>query len=212
VRSLRLLSLNATSVASLRALAGLEQLRHLLVCNAPRLESVEGLESLEALQRVLLWDLKRLTDVSSVGRLSQLRGLQCGGGMWTTLQLETLAPLAGLTRIEYLDCLPPGRATVPWPRSMDCKPCGTWRSPIGIAPRNSPLLLPPYLKRRAAASVHIGRRPPFRANPAARPDCWRRVCGVGLFAPHATRNVYGVAGSGLQPSLTSLGREGGHRD
>jgi hypothetical protein len=109
VRSLRLLSLNATSVASLRALVGLEQLRHLLVCNAPRLESVEGLESLEALQTVLLWDLKRLTDLTSVGRLSQLRGLQCGGGMWTTLQLETLAPLAGLARLEYLD-LPSARA------------------------------------------------------------------------------------------------------
>jgi hypothetical protein len=109
MRSLRLLSLNATSVANLRALVGLEQLRHLLVCDAPRLESVEGLESLKALKTVLLWDLKRLTDLTSVGRLSQLRGLQCGGGMWTTLQFETLAPLAGMTRLKYLD-LPSARA------------------------------------------------------------------------------------------------------
>jgi hypothetical protein len=82
-------------------LAGAERLEHLMLGWAPKLVDLSFLRELPALRTIYLEDMKRV-DLSTLPHLPQVTGLYLGGGMWSTLRVESLAPLARLPRLRYL--------------------------------------------------------------------------------------------------------------
>jgi hypothetical protein len=82
-------------------LEGAPALEHLLLSWAPRLANLSFLEELPALRTLYLEDMKRI-DLGTLPELPNLLGLHLGGGMWSTLKVESLAPLVRLPRLRYL--------------------------------------------------------------------------------------------------------------
>ena len=68
---------------------------------APKLVDLSFLRDLPALRTIYLEDMKRV-DLTTLPDLPQVTGFHLGGGMWSTLKVESLQPLTRLPRLRYL--------------------------------------------------------------------------------------------------------------
>ena len=82
-------------------LAGANSLEHLLLDWATRLVDLSFVRDLPALRVLYLDSMKRI-DLSTLPELPSLRGLHLGGSMWSTLKVESLAPLLRLPCLQFL--------------------------------------------------------------------------------------------------------------
>ena len=82
-------------------LAGAPTLEHLMLGWAPQLVDLGFLQDLPALRTVYLEDMKRV-DLATLPHLPEVTGFHLGGGMWSALKVESLAPLTRLPRLRYL--------------------------------------------------------------------------------------------------------------
>jgi len=81
--------------------AGTNALEHLMLDWATRLVDLSFLRELPALRVLYLDSMKRI-DLSTLPELPSLRGLHLGGSMWSTLKVESLAPLVRLPGLRFL--------------------------------------------------------------------------------------------------------------
>jgi len=65
----------------------------------PDLEWVRGMPCLEA---IALENLPRVSSLEALAALTGLRALGVEGSMWTSMQVDSLAPLQWLRHLEYL--------------------------------------------------------------------------------------------------------------
>ena len=70
---------------------------------APQLVDLSFLQDLPALRTIYLEDMKRV-DLTTLPSLPEVTGFHLGGGMWSTLKIQSLEPLTRLPRLRYL-CL-----------------------------------------------------------------------------------------------------------
>jgi hypothetical protein len=70
-----------------------------------KVENVIFLRRLPELEVLSLVDLKRVRDLGPISQLKKLRSLQIAGGMWSTLSVASLEPLAELEALEELRCV-----------------------------------------------------------------------------------------------------------
>ena len=82
-------------------LAGANTLEYLLLDWATRLVDLSFVRDLPALRVLYLDSMKRI-DLSTLPELPSLRGLHLGGSMWSTLKVESLAPLVRLPGLRFL--------------------------------------------------------------------------------------------------------------
>lgn len=82
-------------------IAGAPGLEHLMLDWAPRLADLGFLRDLPVLRTVYLEDMKRV-DLRTLPELPNVTGLELGGGMWSTLELDSLEPLTRLPNLRFL--------------------------------------------------------------------------------------------------------------
>ena len=82
-------------------LSGAPRLEHLMLSWAPQLVDLGFLRDLPALRTIYLEDMKRV-DLTTLPHLSEVTGFHLGGGMWSTLKVDSLEPLTRLPRLRYL--------------------------------------------------------------------------------------------------------------
>jgi hypothetical protein len=83
-------------------LASLLALRHLVLPMASKVRALTPLASLTQLEALHLGELRYVTDLSPLGGLTGLCDLVLFGGLYSKLQVASLAPLSNLQRLEYL--------------------------------------------------------------------------------------------------------------
>jgi hypothetical protein len=83
------------------AIGGAPRLEHLMLGWAPRLVDLSFLRDLPALRTIYLEDMKRV-DLSTLPELPEVTGFHLGGGMWTTLDVDSLEPLTRLPALRHL--------------------------------------------------------------------------------------------------------------
>lgn len=88
--------------ADLSPLAGLGVLTSLAVAGSPKLRDLAGLERLTGLTELILFDNCNYTHLAPLAGLGHLETLCLEGGFSKPLRVETLAPLAWLTRLRRL--------------------------------------------------------------------------------------------------------------
>lgn len=82
-------------------LCGAPAITHLMLSWAPCLVDLSFLRDLPALRTIYLEDMKRV-DLSTLPHLPNVTGLQLGGGMWSTLKVDSLEPLTRLPGLRHL--------------------------------------------------------------------------------------------------------------
>ena len=98
LRALNLYQVGRTDLTPVGRLATLE---HLLIGWANHLTDLSWLSELPRLRTLVIGDAKRL-NLATLPTLPMLEALELGGGMWTTLKLESLEPLSRLSALKYL--------------------------------------------------------------------------------------------------------------
>jgi hypothetical protein len=91
-----------SNIKSIDKIIKATNLRFLHLGSSPQLTSIEQLRGLKSLIWLELENIKRVSDLTVVGELQQLQGLAIEGSMWTTLVVDSLAPLARLNCLRYL--------------------------------------------------------------------------------------------------------------
>ncbi|MGH7625946.1 MAG: hypothetical protein ACREOJ_11615 [Gemmatimonadaceae bacterium] len=133
-------SLRAIYVCHFKRLAdvpldGAPALEHLMLSWAPRLVDLSFLRNLPALRTIYLEDMTRV-DLSTLPDLPNVTGLQLGGGMWSTLKVDSLEPLTRLPRLRHLrlsnirptdGVLRPRQMMTGRPNSLLCPTCDASR-------------------------------------------------------------------------------------
>jgi hypothetical protein len=102
VSNLKGLWVKWSSIKTIGSIAGAPSLMFLHLGSSPQLTSVEPLRRLGNLIWLELENIKRVSDFPVIGELRQLRGLAIEGSMWTTLVVDSLAPLAQLQELRHL--------------------------------------------------------------------------------------------------------------
>jgi len=82
-------------------LAGAPSVEHLMLGWAPQLVDLGFLRELPALRTIYLEDMKRV-DLATLPELPNVTRLHLGGGMWSTLKVESLEPLTRLPQLRYV--------------------------------------------------------------------------------------------------------------
>jgi len=82
-------------------LAGAISLEHLSLDWATRLVDLSFLADLPALRTLIIDDMKRL-DLNTMPELPDVTGLAIGGGINSTMKVESLEPLSRLPNLQYL--------------------------------------------------------------------------------------------------------------
>lgn len=82
-------------------LAGANSLEHLALDWATRLVDLSFLADLPALRTLIIDDMKRL-DLNTMPELPQVTGLAMGGGINSTMKVESFEPLSRLPNLQYL--------------------------------------------------------------------------------------------------------------
>ncbi len=67
-------------------------------------ESISALSNLKALKVLQIQDFTKVHDLGPIEGLVGLVALDISGGVWNTFKVDSLAPIAGLKRLQYL-CL-----------------------------------------------------------------------------------------------------------
>ena len=83
------------------SIAGADSLEHLGLSWATRLVDLSFLRDLPALRTLILDDMKRL-DLTTLPELPQLTALALGGGINSTMKVQSFEPLARLPNLRYL--------------------------------------------------------------------------------------------------------------
>ena len=102
ITSLEHLELTDSKSASLAALPSLSRLRILSVSNAARLVSLEGAEKLTRLELLSASNTPRLGSIDAIRWLGNLRVLFIAGGLYRSIRIPSLHPLAGLEHLLKL--------------------------------------------------------------------------------------------------------------
>jgi hypothetical protein len=82
-------------------LSGAKSLEHLALSWATRLQDLSFLRDLPALKTLIIDDMKRL-DLTTLPELPQLTGLALGGGINSTMKVQSFDPLTRLPNLRYL--------------------------------------------------------------------------------------------------------------
>lgn len=98
----RLLSIHGTHVADLAFLSEHRQFEGLAMDWNNKVRTLDWLAPLAGLTVLSLQDMRHVRDFSPLAGLVNLTSLSLSGGIDTKLTLDTLAPLAGLPRVEEL--------------------------------------------------------------------------------------------------------------
>lgn len=88
--------------ADLRPLSPLRKLTRLAIVGSPALKSLEGLEALTNLRQLILLGNSYYSDLSPLASLVNLETLCVEGGLYKNLKVDSLGPLARLTRLTRL--------------------------------------------------------------------------------------------------------------
>jgi len=91
-----------SGVKTLDALTSMPFLKYLHIGSSAQLESIDPLSQLRGLVVLELEWIKRIADLTPLGALSRLEGLAVEGDMYNTQVVDSLAPLASLSRLRYL--------------------------------------------------------------------------------------------------------------
>ncbi len=97
-----ILRIEGVQTDDLSCLSRLGRVRGLAIEWNTKLESLDCLRPLQRVDTLSLNDMKRIRDLSPIAEIGGLRQLSLAGGMWSDLDLETLAPLAALKDLEVL--------------------------------------------------------------------------------------------------------------
>jgi hypothetical protein len=81
---------------------GAPSLEHLVISWATRVVDISFLSTLPALRTLVIDDLKRL-DLNTLPELPNLLGISLGGGINSTMRVESLQPLTRLPGLRYLN-------------------------------------------------------------------------------------------------------------
>jgi hypothetical protein len=102
---LRTLFLYVPNIASLTPLAGMDRLEGLHLMHGAKVRTLAGLEGMRSLKYLYAYNIPRVNDLSPLRTLAELRELDLQMSWATTKQLsfQSLAPLAGLTKLELLN-------------------------------------------------------------------------------------------------------------
>jgi hypothetical protein len=101
--SLRRLYLEEVRTAHLAPLASLRRLEVLGIDGATKVTTLDDLTHLPALRGLAAIHFPKVRTLDPLRALRQLEALSVGGGMWTRMTVESLAPLAALTELRFLD-------------------------------------------------------------------------------------------------------------
>lgn len=88
--------------SDLTALAKLDNLKHLCLDWNTKATSLWDFSQNGQLETLAVRDFSALRDISELSRASTLKGLSLEGGMWKSLQLNSLEPLVNMTSLKYL--------------------------------------------------------------------------------------------------------------
>lgn len=102
VTALEQLELADPKTPDLKALQRLSRLRLLSISNSARLMSLDGIESLSQMQLLSASNTTRLTSIDAIASLLNLRILFLAGGMYRSMRIASLRPLAGLIKLVKL--------------------------------------------------------------------------------------------------------------
>ncbi len=91
-----------SSVRNIEVLSNAKALRFLRIGSSTALTSIEPLRSLPRLRWLGLENLNRVADLDAISVLKQLEGLSLEGSMGSTWKVDTLSPLAPLTKLRFI--------------------------------------------------------------------------------------------------------------
>ena len=86
--------------ADLSPLLDLPRLRHLSIDSPRKLADFSPLLQLPALRTLILTNAKKMTDLEWLSSAHHLEVLGIEGGMWSTMTIPSLSPLAGLSSLQ----------------------------------------------------------------------------------------------------------------
>ena len=102
MEQLELLHLDKVTATDLSSLRKLSKLTSLTVINASKVQDLAWVPQHAGLQAIAIGELKAIHDLTPLSTLTHLRALGVEGGVWTPMQVATLAPLAALSNLESL--------------------------------------------------------------------------------------------------------------
>jgi Leucine-rich repeat (LRR) protein len=91
-----------SSIKSMASIAGLPNLKYLHLGSSTQLESIAPLSDRRGLEWLGLENLATIRHLDPIATLSDLQGLSLEGSMWSSWEVETLAPAGALTSLRYL--------------------------------------------------------------------------------------------------------------
>jgi len=94
-----------SGVKNIESLRIPKNLHYLWLGGSSQVESIAVLGELTSLVTLELQQLNKISDFSVLSNLTNLEGLGIDGSMWTTQKIETLKPLANLSKLKYLSLI-----------------------------------------------------------------------------------------------------------
>lgn len=92
-----------SGIKSIDNIANLTRLRYLRIGSSSQIESLAALEKLPSLEVLEIENTGRIADYDFLAGLRQLKALGVSGSMWTTLKINSLAPIKSLNKLIWLD-------------------------------------------------------------------------------------------------------------
>jgi hypothetical protein len=92
-----------SKVKQLDGLLDCRSLRHLYLGNSAQIQSIDPLAGMSRLKSLYLENIKHITELSPLSVLTRLEDLGISGGIWGLQKVESLAPLASLKSLIWLD-------------------------------------------------------------------------------------------------------------
>jgi Leucine-rich repeat (LRR) protein len=91
-----------SSIKSIASIAGLPNLKYFHLGSSTQVESIAPLSDRKGLEWLGLENLAKIRHLDPVATLPNLQGLSLEGSMWSSWEVETLAPVGALTSLRYL--------------------------------------------------------------------------------------------------------------
>ena len=112
--SIESLYIDNVKTEDLTGFTRLPQLKVLGLERCSKVYSLADLADLHSLEGLAITHFKNVHDLAPLSRLANLRSLAVAGSMWTTMHVESLEPLEGLTNLEFLHLtnIKPGDGTL----------------------------------------------------------------------------------------------------
>jgi hypothetical protein len=103
MKNLESLWIKYSKIKHLEALLDCRSLRYLHLGNSAQIQSIEPLAGMAGLKSLYLENIKHITDLSPLSPLTGLEELGISGGIWGLQKVDSLAPLASLKSLIWLD-------------------------------------------------------------------------------------------------------------